>query len=56
MTQKVSQFPMPVTFMANQSHIEMINRAAGSGKVNYSAAIRYAIEQTYGEYVQKKVG
>lgn len=53
MTQKHNEY---MTIKVSQSHIESINRAAGHGKVNYSAAIRYAIEQTYGEYGQKKAG
>lgn len=46
MTQKHNE---SITIKVSQSHIESINRAAGSDKVNYSAAIRYAIEQTYGQ-------
>lgn len=45
--------PNRMTIRIEPSHIEMMNQAAGSGRVNYSAFIRTAIEQTYG---QKKAG
>lgn len=50
MTQKLKTH---LTVKVHSEHIKILNQAAGSGKVNYSAFVRHAIEQTYGD---KKMG